>query len=78
MAPEDENEEAGQLLDIKRNYRSQVAELEVAARMKLNAELREKKKELADRWATQMTEKILEKIAASLKPILLEVLREDE
>lgn len=78
MAPEDENEEAGQLLDIKRNYRSQVAELEVAARMKLNAELREKKKELADRWATQLTEKILEKIAASLKPILLEVLREDE
>jgi hypothetical protein len=78
LAPEDENEEAGQLLDIKRNYRSQVAELEVAARMKLNAELREKKKELADRWATQMTEKILEKIAASLKPILLEVLREDE
>ena len=78
MAPEDENEEAGQLLDIKRNYRSQVAELEVVARMKLNAELREKKKELADRWATQMTEKILEKIAASLKPILLEVLREDE
>jgi len=78
LAPEDENEEAGQLLDIKRNYRSQVAELEVVARMKLNAELREKKKELADRWATQMTEKILEKIAASLKPILLEVLREDE
>jgi hypothetical protein len=78
LAPEDENEEAGQLLDIKRNYRSQVAELEVAARMKLNAELREKKKELADRWATQLTEKILEKIAASLKPILLEVLREDE
>jgi len=72
------NEEAAQLLEIKRNYRSEIAELEVATRMKLNAELREKKKELADRWATQLTEKILEKIAASLKPILLEVLREDE
>jgi arginyl-tRNA synthetase len=72
------NEETAQLLEIKRNYRSEIAELEVAARMKLNAELREKKKELADKWATQLTEKILEKIAASLKPILLEVLREDE
>lgn len=78
MSDGNENGELTQLLEIKRNYRSELGELEVAARTKLIAELAEKKKELADKCATQLTEKILEKVAASLKLMLLEVLRELE
>jgi hypothetical protein len=73
-----ENGELAQLLEIKRNYRNELGELEVAARTKLIAELAEKKKELADKCAAQLTEKLLEKVAASLKLMLLEVLRELE
>ncbi len=76
MSDESESEVA-KLLDLKRGYRSELAELEVAQRMKLNAELAEKKRELVEKYAAQLAEKITEKVVASLKPMLMEVFRDE-
>jgi len=46
--------------------------------MQLAAELAEKKKALTEKYATQMAEKIAEKVAVSLKPLLTEVFLKDE
>ena len=75
----DENDsELAKLLELKRGYKSELAALEVQQRMQLAAELAEKKKALTEKYATQMAEKIAEKVAVSLKPLLTEVFLKDE
>ena len=74
----DENsQEVAKLLDLKREYRSEVAKLEVTQRMQMAAELAAKKQELAEKYADQLAAKITEKVVASLKPMLTEVFRDE-
>ena len=75
----DENDaELAKLLELKRGYKSELAALEVQQRMQMATELAEKKKTLTDKYAAQMAEKIAEKVAVSLKPLLTEVFLKDE
>ena len=74
----DENsQEVAKLLDLKREYRSEVAKLEVTQRMQMAAELAAKKQGLAEKYADQLATKITEKVVASLKPMLTEVFRDE-
>ena len=70
--------ELAKLVDLRHGYKSELAELEVAQRMKLATELAEKKKELTEKYAAQVAEKIAKKVAASLKPLLTELFLKDE
>ena len=75
----DENDgELAKLVDLKRGYKSEVAKLEVQQRMQMAAELATKKTELAEKYATQLAERITEKVIGSLKPMLVEVFKDNE
>ena len=71
------SQEVAKLLDLKREYRSEVAKLEVAQRMQMAAELAAKKQELAEKYADQLATKITQNVVASLKPMLTEVFRDE-
>lgn len=75
----DENEsDVAQLLQLKRGYKSDLAALEVQQRMQMAAELETKKRELAEKYAAQLAERISEKVVASLKPMLTEVFKDND
>ena len=74
----DENDsELAKLLDLKRGYKSELAALEVSQRMQMAAELETKKQELAEKYAAELAEKISERVVASLRPMLIEVIRDE-
>ena len=75
----DENDsELAKLIDLKRGYKSELAALEVQQRMQMAAELETKKRELAEKYAAQLAERISEKVVASLKPMLMEVFKDND
>jgi len=77
LSDENESSEVAQLLEIKRGYRNELTQLEVAQRMKLAAELAEKKQALQEKYAAQLAEKISQRVVASLRPMLIEVIRDE-
>ena len=66
----EENGKLAELLELKRKYRQDCADLETSIQQRLASELEDKKKALADKFA----EDLATAIAQRLKPLLREVL----